>query len=94
MGAANDTDLENYDPQFRTVLSIAEIHRQRIDAFEAKVAWHGKYPRVIHLLSRRLNTELPQSFSKFLSYRRLLSAIIVKVPCAAHAKNAPMDATK
>ena len=90
----NDTDLENYDPQFRTVLSITEIHCQWIDAFESKVAWHGEYPRVIHLLSSMLDTELPQSFLKLLSYRRLLSTIIIKVPCAAHAKNAPMDTTK
>jgi len=94
MRAVNDTRLENYDPQLRTTLSITEIHRQWIYAFEAKVAWHSEYPCVFHLLPSKLNTKLPQSFYKLVSYRRLLSTVIIEVPRTAQAKNAPMDTTK
>jgi hypothetical protein len=90
----NHPHLENYDPQLGTTLSITEIHCQWIYAFEAKVAWRGEHPGVVHLFSSKLNTEMPQSFYELFPYRRLLSTVVREVPRAAEAKNAPMDATK
>jgi hypothetical protein len=94
MRAVNDTHLKYNDPQLGTILSITEVHSQRIYTFEAKAAWHSEYPSVVHPLSSKLHTKLLQNIYKLLSYRRLLSTIIIEVSRAAQTKNAPINTTK
>jgi hypothetical protein len=93
-GTAKNTHLEDQNPQLGLILAIAEINYQWIYSLKAAVTWHSEYPRVVHLLFSMLNPEIPQSVYKLPSYRWFPSAVVVKVPRAAHAKNTPVNATE
>jgi hypothetical protein len=88
-----DTHLENYDPQSTVILSIAEIHGQRIYALESAVTWHSEYPGVVHLSFRIFNAKISQSPYKLCPYGRNPPPVVKEVTRAAQAKNSPVDAS-